>query len=280
MSGLRGIRVALLEARLESELASLVRQYGGEPLCVPGMREAPLGCDAALTEFVEGLARGACDVLVLQTGVGTRLLLAEAERRGRLAELLAALDGIVVVVRGPKPSAALRERGVRAALTALTPYDTSALLEAMAGLDLAGKRVGVVHHGERNEPLVEAVRSRGGDVREIQLYTWLLPEDLEPLRALVREIVAGRIGAVAFTTQVHARHLFGVAANMGAADELRRALGSHAVVVSIGPTCTAALRSLGVDPQVEPAHPKMRPMITALAAHFERVARSAVPSSA
>jgi uroporphyrinogen-III synthase len=268
----------LLEARLGSELASLVRHYGGEPVCVPAVREAPIDCGAALTEFVEGLARGACDVLVLQTGVGTKLLLDEAARRGWLPQLLAALGGITVVVRGPKPSAALRERGVRAALTALTPYDTTALLEAMAGLDLAGKRVGVVHHGERNEPLVDAVRSREAEVWDIQLYTWLLPDDVEPLRGLVREIIAGRIGAVAFTTQVHARHLFGIAAEIGAADDLRRALTSHTVVASIGPTCTAALRSFGVKPQVEPARPKMRPMISALSACFERVAPSAVPA--
>jgi len=37
-------RIALLEARMSGELASLVRNHGGEPICVPAVREAPLEC--------------------------------------------------------------------------------------------------------------------------------------------------------------------------------------------------------------------------------------------
>ena len=39
MSSLNGTRVALLESRMSGELADLVRRHGGEPRCVPAVRE-------------------------------------------------------------------------------------------------------------------------------------------------------------------------------------------------------------------------------------------------
>ena len=40
MSLLGGARIGLLEARLSSELAELVRREGGEPVCAPSVTEA------------------------------------------------------------------------------------------------------------------------------------------------------------------------------------------------------------------------------------------------
>ena len=42
MKSLEGARVALLEARMSSELANLVRRYGGEPFGAPAVREEAL----------------------------------------------------------------------------------------------------------------------------------------------------------------------------------------------------------------------------------------------
>jgi uroporphyrinogen-III synthase len=139
----------------------------------------------------------------------------------------------------------------------------------MAGLAVEGEWVGLVHYGERNEALIEALRSRGARLEELQVYEWTMPENVEPLRVMVQEIVAGRIDAVAFTSQIQARHLFQVAEAMGLAPSLAGALNSRTVVASVGPTCTGALRSFGVTPRVEPERPKMRPMVTALVQYMK-----------
>lgn len=39
MSALAGLRMALLESRMSDELAALVRRQGGDPYCVPAVRE-------------------------------------------------------------------------------------------------------------------------------------------------------------------------------------------------------------------------------------------------
>jgi uroporphyrinogen-III synthase len=44
MSGLQGKRIALLEGRMQGELANLVRRHGGVPYSVPALREEALAC--------------------------------------------------------------------------------------------------------------------------------------------------------------------------------------------------------------------------------------------
>jgi uroporphyrinogen-III synthase len=197
MRGLEGVRVALLEGRMSGELAGLVRRYGGEPYCVPAVREAALDCSAEVAELLDFLEGG--KVVVFQTGVGAEALFLEAERLGRLDDLLAALGRGVVACRGPKPGAVLAKRRVRVDVKAEEPYTTANLLDALAGAGVADADVAVLQYGERNAALSDALGALGARVRELCLYEWLLPEDAGPLRALVGEIVAGQVPAAAFT---------------------------------------------------------------------------------
>ena len=77
---------------------------------------------------------------------------------------------------------------------------------------------------------------------------------------------------IAFTSQVQIRHLWHVATSLGLAEALTQALHTQLIVAVVGPTCAAALTALGVTPHVVPAHPKMGPMVMALAAYLERTA--------
>jgi uroporphyrinogen-III synthase len=161
---------------------------------------------------------------------------------------------------------------VAVTIQAQTPYTTSALLEAMAGLALKGKGVALLHYGERNMALAEALQAQGAQLDELCLYEWLLPTSLEPLQALVRELIAGHVDVIAFTSQVQIRHLWHVATSLGLAEALTQALHTQLIVAVVGPTCAAALTALGVTPHVIPVHPKMGPMVIALAAYLERTA--------
>jgi hypothetical protein len=65
------------------------------------------------------------------------------------------------------------------------------------------------------------------------------------------------------------RHLFEMAGSLGNSDALARVLNNHFIVRVIGPVCAAALRAKGITPDVIPAHPKMGPLIAALADYVE-----------
>src|SRR5919199_1596836 len=278
MSDLKGIRVALLEGRMSSELAGLVQRHHGEPYCVPAVREIPLECEEQVAHFINTLSDGSLQIVVFLTGAGAKALFQEAERLGRLGELLTALRGVTTVCRGPKPVAVLRDKQVPISVSAPEPHTTVELLEALAPIDLNGKGVAVVHYGERNAALAEALQAHGCRLEELCLYEWCLPEDVGALETLVRDILDGRVDAVAITSQVQIRHLFLVATEMEQAGELTQALNTRTIVASIGPTSTAALQSFGVTPQVVPEHPKMGQLVIALAQYMEKKNTHARPA--
>ena len=90
---LDGMRIATLEARMTGALASLISKRGGEPLCAPALREAPLDCAEDVRYLLDKLESEELDVVVFQTGVGARALFKEADRQGGLPFLLSALRG-------------------------------------------------------------------------------------------------------------------------------------------------------------------------------------------
>lgn len=265
MATLQDKRIALVEGHMSGALADLVRRHGGEPYAVPALREAALSCQADVEAFLNRLGAGHFDAVVCMTGVGVNALFDEAERLQRLPECLAGLQRVTLACRGPKPLAALKRRGLVAQVQARTPFTTAELLDALAEMDLADREVALVHYGERHAPLATAIRERGARLDELCLYEWLLPEDLRPLQTLVRDLVAERVDAIAFTSKIQVRHLWQVATSLGLAERLTQVMNGDLVVAAVGPTCAAELQAYGVVPQVVPENPKMGPMIIALA---------------
>ena len=251
----------------------MVERQGGVPYSVPAVRETPIEQPAETSAFVDALCAHRFDLVVFMTGVGASALLKEAETRGRLDAAIEALRRATTVCRGPKPVSVLRRTNIQVNITAAEPHTTVELLQALEPVDLRGKTVGLVHYGERNDAATTGLRSRGAAIDELCLYEWRLPEDVAPLEKLIGEIVDGRVDAIAITSQIQIRHLFEIADKLGRRDALADALNRKAVVAAVGPVCATALRSFGVIPHVQPSHPKMGPMMIALADYFDLTAR-------
>lgn len=265
-----GRTVAFLEARRAAELAHLIATYGGTPLAAPALREEPVDDPAAVAAFLDRVAEQGLDLMLFQTGVGARALFRSVELLGRADEWRAAIERAVIAVRGPKPVSALRELKVRVDLRAAEPFTSADLLAALADLDLAGRAVGVQHYGEPNEALVDALRARGANVIEVEVYRWTLPDDLEPIRHLLDELLVARVDGLIVTSQVQVRHLWQVATTAGLAAALPDLLLERVVVAAVGPLAARALREHGVRVDLEPEHPKMGPLVRELALRYER----------
>ena len=252
---------------MSGELSDLVRRFGGVPCSAPAVREVPRL--EQVPALIDALSERRFSLVVFLTGAGVMALLREAERLERLEEALTALRATTIACRGPKPSAALFRYNVPVQIKASEPYTTLELLDSLSGVDLFEKGVALIHYGEPNHVLANALKARGARLEEWCLYEWLLPEDISPLAALVGDLIDRRVDAIAFTSQIQSRHLFRLAADAGKADELVRVLNDHTIVAAIGPVCAAALRAEGITPDVQPAHPKMGPLIAALADYVE-----------
>jgi uroporphyrinogen-III synthase len=267
MSTLSGRTVALFESRLSKEMATLVRRLDGVAITAPTVVEVPRLDD--FNVFMDGMAERRFSLSVFLTGAGTTILLREAERRERLNEAVTVLGQMTLVCRGPKPLAALKRVGLRANVTTGRPHTTHELIQALESVALRDRGVLLVHYGEKNHLVADALQARGARVDNVCPYEWALPEDTAPIERVISEAIARRLDAVLFTSQIQCRHLFEVATHMGVAEGLAQSLNRDTVVGAIGPVCAETLRSHGVVPDVMPPLPNMMALIAAVADYFD-----------
>jgi len=266
---MRGSKVAVLESRLGQQMIELIAKLGGVPIHAPALMDVPDIDHTFVARLVDDLRSHPAQFAIFQTGVGTRALFQATDTLGLTEALLTALGDATVVARGPKPTAALRSRGVHINLSAKDPFTTAEVLEALGSMPLTGQRVLVQRYGVTNVELEEALRSKGAKVIEIPTYRWALPEDTRPLSDLMDALESGQIDAVVFTNAAQVYNLFAVAQDLGRADALRDGL-NRTLVASVGPVSSGALTKFGVTVGLESHPPKLGPLISALDAALSR----------
>ena len=252
------LRVVSLESRRAEEMSRLLERHGCQAISAPSMREVPLSDQHEAFAFGEELLRGEHEVMVLLTGVGTRMLVDALATRHPQVEVLAALGRCQLVCRGPKPVAALKALGLKPSLVAPEPNTWQDLVQLLdAELPVAGRKLAVQAYGKVNEPLLTALRERGAQVRSVGIYAWELPEDTAPLSAAVDVLSRADADVVLFTAAQQVEHLFQIAERAGKADALAAALRERVVCASIGPIMSEALAARGLPVDLVPEHPKM-----------------------
>jgi uroporphyrinogen-III synthase len=258
--GFAGLRVLSLESRRAPEMAKLIASNGGKATVAPSMREIPLASNTQGLAFARSLTEGGFDMVIFLTGVGTRALTRVVETVYPIEQFVAALQKIVIVARGPKPIAALKELGVPVTVTVPEPNTWRDLLgtldEKADSVPLKGRRVAVQEYGTSNPDLLAGLSDRGAHVTRVPVYEWGLPEDVGPLRAAVGAIARDEFDVVLFTTGIQVNHLFQVAIEMNQAEFVRRGL-SRMLIASIGPSTSERLHEYDLTADIEPTHPKM-----------------------
>lgn len=260
---MQGKTVAILESRLGRQLAELIEKRGGQALQAPALNEVPDVDPAFVERLVADLQAQPAQVAIFQTGVGTHALFKTTDALGLTVPLLDMLAQMTVVVRGPKPTAALRSRGVRIDLAAADPFTTHEVLQALQPAALDAARVIVQRYGITNIELEQALRQRGAHVIEIPTYRWALPADTQPLVDLIEALEANKVDAVVFTNAAQVHNFFAIAEREGRTAPVKAAL-QRTLVASIGPVCSDALRKFGLRIALEPHPPKLGPLVSAL----------------
>lgn len=256
-----------LESRRAEEIATLIRKQGGEPFVAPSMREVALEEHGEAFAFADRLLRGDFDCLILLTGVGMRLLWKTLLTRWPEAELRSAIEKLTIVVRGPKPSAALREIGLIPNVQVPEPNTWREVLTVMR--NRSEKRLAVQEYGKSRTDLIDGLRQMGKDVTTVRIYAWDLPEDTGPLREAAARLIAGGFDVVLLTTSMQIVNLMRIAEEEGIEQQVKEALQS-AFVASIGPTTTETLEDYGLKADFEPSHPKMGLLVNEVAARVRK----------
>lgn len=261
--GFGGARVLSLESRRAEEMATLIRKQGGNPFVAPSMREVELEQHEEAFEFGRGLLAGDFDAVILLTGVGTRLLWKTLLTRYPAEDLKSALARTTIIVRGPKPSAAIRELGFVPKVQVPEPNTWRELLETMSFRP--EKRIAVQEYGQSNAALIDGLRGQGRDVTSVRIYGWDLPEDTAPLREAAARLARREIDLVLLTTSMQLINLMRIAAEQNCEPQVLEGL-RIAKIGSIGPTTSETLEEYGLKADFVPSHPKMGLLVNEIAA--------------
>ncbi len=271
-SSSRSLRVCSFESRKQDEMRSLIERNGGVATIAASMREVPLENNVAVFEFLDRLLAGEIDAVIFMTGVGARALLEVVETKLDRVKFFESLQRCCLIVRGPKPTAVLREWGVRIDHRAPEPNTWRELLTVIdAGLSfphaastlsaaseqpLLGRTIAIQEYGLPSAELYSALTDRGATLLPVPVYRWELPTDTAPLEAAIRAVVGGEFDVLLFTSAQQIRNVLEIAERLNVRESFLAAT-QRCRIGSIGPTCSEALREVGLHIDLEPSHPHM-----------------------
>jgi len=244
---LHGRRVVVTRARAQaSGLAATLRDLGAEVVELPAIRIEPRLEAPEVREAVSRLGEYALVCLTSPNGVR---LLFEAMAAGGLDAR--ALADTVVAAIGPGTARELAGRGIAADVVP-ERFVAEALVEALAAVEVEGRRVLVARAAEARDVLPDALRERGADVDVLALYETVREEpDPERIEA------AQAADYVTFTSS-------------STVSNLVEALGDRfprgARIVSIGPVTSEAARAAGLEVHVEAERHDVEGLLAALLA--------------
>jgi uroporphyrinogen III methyltransferase/synthase len=247
---LHGRTVVVTRARAQaSGLAAMLRNLGAEVVELPAIRVQPRIDSEEVRAAVDSIAE--YSLICLTSPNGVQFLFEALAAAGRDARALAggtknkqvgeggsaaALGGTVIAAIGPGTARALAAHGIRADVVP-ERFVAEALVEALAGVEVEGRRVLVARAAEARDVLPDALRERGAEVDVLPLYETVRET---PDEATIE--AAQRADYVTFTSSSTVTNLI-------------EALGDRfprgARVVSIGPVTSEAARAAGLSVDVE-----------------------------
>jgi uroporphyrinogen III methyltransferase / synthase len=256
---LLGKKVLITRSREQAgRFATLLREYGAEPVEMPTIQIVPPCSWEALDDAISALRT--YDWCIFTSVSGVRAFLARLEAHGRP---IADLKGLKIGAIGPATANALQARGLDVAVMP-SEYRAEAVVESLSAFPMMGSRVLVPRAAIAREVLPRALEARGAQVDVVEAYRTVLPaSDLEPERR--RLLQQGAIDVVTFTSSSTVTNFALLAGEMELSHLLR-----ETIVACIGPITAETARSYGLTPTIVPAEYTIPALTRAIVEYFSR----------
>lgn len=257
---LQNVSVVSFESRRAHEMESFLCEAGAKVSLAPILREVPLMISDEVLYFGRQLLEGKIDIVILFTGIGTKILIEQLSQSFPLEAIKQAFRKASLVSRGPKPILALKDFGIEGAFMVPEPCTSNEIIEFLelgeAVILSAEKVIAVQASGEPASDLERKLSAKGCIVLPLSVYKWDLPEDLGPAKRALQGLLKGEFQAALFTNSNQVKNLFKLACQENKEKELREKLQAIQLG-SIGVLTTETLEAQGLKNIWQSSHSKI-----------------------
>jgi uroporphyrinogen III methyltransferase / synthase len=244
---LHGEVVAVTRARAQaSTLADRLRELGAEVVETPAIRIEPRPVEGDLQAAIDRIHEYTLICFTSPNGVPLFFDGLTGDAR--------TLAGATIAVIGPGTAAALLEHGIRPDVVP-EAFVAEALVDALASVELDGKRVLLARAAEARSVLPDSLRERGAQVDDVALYDTVAEPLSDDQRAALE-----RATYATFTSSSTVRFLL--------ESGVRPPAGAR--IVSIGPVTSATAEEHGLTVDVEAEQHDIDGLVDALVADAAR----------
>jgi len=263
MTALAGRRIVVPETREIEILAGMLEKQGAAVVRCPLVAIRDVADPAPVLAWIERFIAAPPDDVILFTGEGLQRLGKLAGPAGLAEKFAAALAGVRKITRGPKPARRLRELGLQPDLP-VEPPTTAGIIAALSQENLAGRRIAVQLYPDAPDELPVFLSKAGATVDPVVPYAYASAAEEAQVVALIREMAAGSVDLVAFTSSPQLRRLRQVARTHNCEKALTEGFAKTRLA-AVGPIVAAAIEAAGGTVAVAPPDNfHMRPMVNAI----------------
>ena len=249
MASLFDKRVVITRPRHQATtMVEMIRERGGQPICIPVIEIAPLEDFTQLDQALRQVQ--SYDWLVLTSVNGVNAVWERFEALG--IRLL--LEGMHVAAIGPKTAAALVQRGVTPDFVP-NEYITEAILPGLG--DIRGQHILLLRADIARAALAYAIRAAGGLAEDVSAYR-TVPAKIEP--EAWERIKAG-VDIVIFTSSSTVTHFVRM---LGEQDVSAHRIPGNPLIACIGPITAATASAHGLRVDIVPQAYMIEGLISAL----------------
>jgi len=278
-----GITVAITSSRRASELAYLVRKFGGIPYIAPtiGIKiNRPLNSEC--NQFIETISNEKIDFFIFMTGVGVFNLFQNLQKLQKLKMVNKSLQDTIIIARSNKPKMELSKFGIK---TKFVPEINTieGILNLLKSFNLKNKNIGILWHGDTSNSFRKKLESLGANVFDFSSYSYspsleqknatLLKEmgydyvapNEEKIKRLIEDLMNGTVDSITFTSPPAVKVFFELSKRNNVFNSLKDKLNDNVLVVSVGPSTSNMLAQFHVIADITPNTYRMGTMIKELA---------------
>jgi uroporphyrinogen-III synthase len=263
-----GFRIGVTSDRRSGDLIDAFVRRGAQVIHAPTIRMANASSDEPVIADTRAIIDARPDVLLATTAYGVRRWFEVADAAGLGDDLLDALRGTAILVRGPKARGGIRAAGLDD-VGMSAEETTESLIDEVLGSYPPGLTVAVQLHGYLPPSALERLRDAHDRVLTVEPYRWIDPDLAdERVERLIEAACTGGLDCITFTSAPAVHALLMAAEARGRYDDLVDAMRGPVVTAAVGPVTAAPLVAAGIDP-LQPERFRMGAMIRQVCEHLE-----------